>query len=149
MRKLYIAIFLFLLCNLSYANLPYFPLNFPRDEAAHYQDIPYTYTNLMEWWYFDGKLTTDDGRNFSYDITFFNPAQMSGGNPLMRQSLHMQIADIDNKKSYGMISNLSNAVKISTNKLYIIDGNDYLLKKVQQNGKDVYVMKAVANGRPT
>lgn len=142
MRKICISILLLFFCHLTYANLPYFPLTFPRDEAAHYKNIPYTFAQLIEWWYFNGKLTTDEGKNLSYDIALFNPA-ISIGNIITKPSLHMQIADLDNKKTYGTaIDYLPNAGKISTEKLDIIVNDDYSLQKKTLNGKEVYILKA-------
>lgn len=52
--------------SMAHASLPYVPLDFPRDEAAHYQNIPYSFDRLIEWWYFNGKLVTDEGRHLSF-----------------------------------------------------------------------------------
>ncbi len=142
MRKTCIAIFLLLFCHLTYANLPYFPLTFPRDEAAHYKNIPYTFNQLIEWWYFNGKITTDEGKNLSYDIALFNPA-ISIGNVITKPMLHMQIADLDNQKSYGIATDYPpNTGKVSLDKLDIKINDDYSLQKKTQKGKEVYILKA-------
>ena len=39
-------------------------LEFPRDHASH-PDYK------IEWWYYTGNLTADDGRRFGYQVTFF------------------------------------------------------------------------------
>jgi predicted secreted hydrolase len=39
------------------------PLKFPRDEQKH--------NHIIEWWYFNGNLETQDGRSFSYMNTLF------------------------------------------------------------------------------
>lgn len=143
MRRL---LFLFaLLCsNAIYASLPYYPVVFPRDEGAHYKNIPYSFNHLIEWWYFNGKLTTDEGVNFGYDIAFFNPAmKFSNGTVITRPSLHMQLSNLDSKKSYGTATDYKiNTGALSTEKLDIHLNNDYLLQKVNINGKDIYILKA-------
>ncbi len=41
-----------------------YTLQFPRDHGNHpdYQ---------IEWWYYTGNLSSDDGRRFGYQVTFF------------------------------------------------------------------------------
>jgi hypothetical protein len=149
MRKICMAVFLLFVCNITYANLPYFPLTFPRDEAAHYKSIPYTFNQLIEWWYFNGKITTDEGKDFSYDIALFNPA-ITLGNVITKPMLHMQIADFDNKKSYGTATDYPpNTGKFSTKKLDIIVNDDYSLQKKTLNGKEVYILKAEGHNGDT
>jgi predicted secreted hydrolase len=149
MRKICITIFLLFFCKLTYANLPYFPVTFPRDEAAHYKNVPYAFNQMIEWWYFNGKFTTDDGRNFSYDIALFNSA-MTFGTVITKPMLHIQIADLDNKKGYGTATAYPlNSGKISTEKLDIILNDDYSLHKEIRNGKEVYILKAVAHDGET
>lgn len=43
------------------------PWAFPRDHGAH-PDFQ------TEWWYYTGHLTTDDGRSYGYELTFFRRA---------------------------------------------------------------------------
>jgi len=43
---------------------PVDPISFPEDEAAHYWA-------QNEWWYYTGHLTSEDGREFGYQLTFF------------------------------------------------------------------------------
>lgn len=40
------------------------PLNFPEDLGAHRE-------YLTEWWYYTGNLSTDEGRQFGFQLTFF------------------------------------------------------------------------------
>jgi len=142
MKKICVTLFLVFFYHLTYANLPYFPLDFPRDEAAHYKNIPYTFSQLIEWWYFNGKVTTDDGKHLSYDIAMFNPAIILGSSTITKPILHLQIADLDNKKSYGTMTNYPfNGGTFSTDKLDITTDN-YFLYKTTSNGRDVYLLKA-------
>lgn len=136
-----------LLCyfQLAYAALPYVPITFPRDEAAHYKNVPYTFQNLIEWWYLNGKIITDDGKNLSYDVAFFNPA-VNQGSILTRPMLHIQVVDLDAKQTFGAAKMYSiNEGKISTEKLAIFIENDYSLSQVMQNNKLVYLLNAVGD----
>lgn len=143
MRKIFLIVFLLFFCHLSYANLPYFPLKFPRDEAAHYKNTPYDFNQLIEWWYFNGKITTTEGKNFSYDIALFNPAAAMRDGVITKPMLHMQLADIDNKKSYGTATSYpANTGKISTKSLNIVINDNYSLQKKTLNGKEIYILKA-------
>ncbi|KTD73708.1 lipocalin-like domain-containing protein [Legionella tucsonensis] len=129
--------------SMSHANLPYFPLDFPRDEAAHYQNIPYSFDRLIEWWYFNGKLVTDEGRHLSFDVALFNSAINVKGRVYTQPMLHMQVADLDNKIGYGVAKDyFLNEGKFATDKLNIILKNDYSLQKKIQQGKEVYLLKA-------
>ena len=42
----------------------------PQDEGAHYTDL--------EWWYFNGHLAAEDGREFSYHYVTFQSALLGG-----------------------------------------------------------------------
>jgi predicted secreted hydrolase len=120
MRHFLLGLILILFGNIAYASLPYYSLSFPRDEGAHFKNVPYAFNKLIEWWYFNGILKTDDGRSFSYDVAMFNPAF-----------------------SYGFSGEYPyNSGKFSTDKLDIKLGNDFLLRKNSKNGKDVYTLKA-------
>lgn len=138
-----VMLFLTLLySSLLYANLPYSPITFPRDEGAHYKNIPYDFTRLIEWWYFNGKLTTEDGRHFSYDIAFFNPA-LKIKKITTIPALDIQLVDLDNKKTYGTEHIYSpNTGPVSTEKLDITIADDYRLEKTVIEGKTVYLLKA-------
>ena len=142
MRHFLLGLILILFGNIAYASLPYYSLSFPRDEGAHFKNIPYAFSQLIEWWYFNGILKTDDGRSFSYDVAMFNPAFVSGS-VTTKPFLHIQIADLDNKKSYGFSGEYPyNSGKFSTDKLNIKLDNDFLLRKDSSNGKDIYILQA-------
>lgn len=143
MRKLFITFFLLLIYNVSYANLPYFELSFPRDEGAHHKDVPYTFEMLNEGWYLNGKLTTDKGKHFNYDISLVNLAFRFDENNLLSKAIAaIQITDLDNKKIHGvLIDFIPNVGEFSTDKLNIIIGDDYILQKISENGKDFYILK--------
>lgn len=141
-------IFLLFFCQVTFANLPYAPLVFPRDEAAHFSDVPYTFNRLIEWWYLNGTVTTDDNRHFGYDIALFNPAVMFN-KPLLSRvvvtepMLHMQVADLDNQKTYGVVTHyLPNTGHVSTKQLDIVIHKDYLLRKIILDGKEAYQLTA-------
>src|SRR5579871_848019 len=89
------------LLSFALLNLPYIPVNFPRDHAAHYTNVPYSFRHLIEWWYFNGHAYADDGKNISYDVALFNPALNQNGAVITLPILHIQVADLDQKKAYG------------------------------------------------
>jgi predicted secreted hydrolase len=136
----------FLLCLITtaaYANFPYYPLSFPRDEGAHTTNIPYKFKTLMEWWYINTKATTDDGKQISFDVAIFNPAASQMGHVISQPMLHLQFSDIENKKSVGTGKRYPlNAGKFSTEKLDITVDKDFEFHQVVKNGKPVYVLKA-------
>ena len=100
MRRIAVFFLLFIFSSVTCANLPYFPLEFPRDEGAHFKNIPYSFSRLIEWWYFNGFIETTDGHKFGYDVAIFHPA-INKDKIYAKPFLHIQIADLDNKKSYG------------------------------------------------
>lgn len=132
--------------SLATLNLPYFPIIFPRDHAAHYKNIPYTYRHLIEWWYFNGQAITDDGKSLSYDVAVFLPALNHADNHravITLPILHIQVADLDKKQAYGTSHFYPFlAGNISTNVLDIIINDDFTLREDTQNGKQVFILKA-------
>lgn len=143
MRQFAFYVLLALFTQNCFANLPYFPIEFPRDEGAHFQNTPYSFNRLIEWWYFNGKLTTDDGKHLSYDVAFFNAAAKMGGGIITKPMLHIQVADLDQQKAYGVSKNYPyNTGKISTSNLDFTIDNDYRLSKTTINGKEVYVLQS-------
>ncbi len=146
MQWMLIALF----TSMAHANLPYFPLDFPRDEAAHHQNIPYSFTHMIEWWYFNGKLVTDEGRHLSFDVALFNAAINVKGRVYTQPMLHMQLADLDNKIAYGVGKDyFVNEGKFDTEKLNIIVKNDYSLQKKGEKEKEVYLLNAEAHQNNT
>lgn len=118
----------FLSCS-AWANLPYHPIQFPRDDAAHHDNVPYPVKNMTEWWYYNGQLTTKSGRHFGYYLFFFNAYQ----NKSMLPGFYIQLTDIDNKKVYGkkmFFFNKKN-ISLSTQKLDLKYGKDLTLQKNQ------------------
>ena len=47
--------------------LPGYVYDFPRDHGSHDQFG-------LEWWYFTGHLSSESGRQFGYELTFFRKA---------------------------------------------------------------------------
>jgi predicted secreted hydrolase len=141
-KKLFPTIFLMMLISTTYANLPYYPIQFPRDDAAHYSNTPYSISNLTEWWYYSGKLVTSEGRKFGYFIAIFNihttkPVTLPTNSVLM-----MQITDIDKKKVYGTeVRYLEKVVNFNDERLSIHLGNDFSL----ENMNGFYILKEKAN----
>ena len=52
-------------------------MQLPRDEGIH--------LSPLEWWYFNGRLTTDTGQSFSYHFVTFQSALSSGITPRVAQ----------------------------------------------------------------
>src|SRR5262245_24971528 len=128
MRKFFFALWLIILSPFTYASLPYFPLSFPRDEGAHYKNVPYSYKELIEWWYINGKIKSDDGKNLSYDIALFNVAALNG--VITKPMLHIQVVDLDKKKTFGAEKEYPyNTGNVATDKLDIVVNDDYSLHK--------------------
>src|SRR5579862_9880525 len=140
MKKIFAAFVFFCLLTPAFASLPYFPINFPRDEGAHYKNVPYKYSLLTEWWYFNGRVVTDDGKKLSYDIALFNPAFNLVG--LIRQPIvDIQISKLDDKTALGTRKIYPlNSGTVSTDKLDIVLENDYSLKQIEHNGKKAFAL---------
>lgn len=113
------------------ANLPYHPIQFPRDDAAHYDNVPYPVNNMTEWWYYNGKLTSKNDRHFGFYLTYFYTQQNLHGHKLILPVIQMQLTDIDNKKVYGKQVEFLDKRKfsVSTQKLDVIYGKDFSLSK--------------------
>ncbi|HJN46069.1 MAG: carotenoid 1,2-hydratase [Acidobacteria bacterium] len=68
-------------------------LQFPRDHGSH-PDY------RIEWWYYTGNLSTDDGRRFGYQVTFFrigvDPAPVNPSRWAVRDLFmaHLAVTDI-------------------------------------------------------
>lgn len=119
--------FLMCLSFSAWGNLPYHPIQFPRDEAAHYANVPYPISKMTEWWYYNGKLTSKNGRHFGYYLFFFHASDNKGSLPVF----YVQLTDIDNKKVYGkrIVFFNKNKVSLSTEKLSLKYGNNLSLRK--------------------
>lgn len=145
-----IAISLLLFSTISCANFPYYPLQFPRDEAAHHENIPYSFQKMVEWWYYNGRAMSDDGKQLSFDVAIFNATSKWLGNNVTVPMLHIQVVDVDNKQAYGAkINYWPNTGNFSTKKLDIKVNNDYSLRKITMNGKTFYVLNASATENTT
>ncbi len=74
MRILLVALLL-ILTGLVRADIPAYPLEFPRDHAAHFENTPYTVpAYFLEWWYFSGEAEAIDGEKISFYISAFKMA---------------------------------------------------------------------------
>jgi predicted secreted hydrolase len=71
-----------------------YPLRFPRDHGSH-SDY------RIEWWYYTGNLSSDDGRRFGYQVTFFrigvDPAPANPSRWAVRDLFmaHLAVTDIE------------------------------------------------------
>lgn len=138
-KKLLLSSCLALSSLSAWANLPYYPIQFPRDEAAHQADVPYPVGTMSEWWYYNGKLTSTNGRQFGYYLSYNRFQVDFFGNKFVVPRLEIQITDIDNKVVYGtVLMPQENETEFSTNKLHIKFNNDITLNK-NQNTYEVNV----------
>lgn len=138
------------LSTTAMANLPYYPMQFPRDEGAHHEDVPYKFDQMLEWWYFNSIAQTDEGNQIGFSNMITNKTIKSDGKVITIPIMHLQVNDIDNKKTYGVqkIYQTSNK-SFSTRGLDIRVENDYQLKKTTISGEDAYVLKASGQSKDT
>jgi predicted secreted hydrolase len=116
--------------NLVWANLPYVPVQFPRDEAAHDKNVPYDYNRMTEWWYFNGKITTAEGRHFGYYISHIYMKLTISGTSIKIPLYTLQITDIDNQKVYGHTQLIpDNQCFFSDTRLDVSMGKEITLQK--------------------
>ena len=76
---------------------PDYRYKFPRDHASHTE-------YGIEWWYYTGNLSTEGGRRFGYQLTFFRvgvvPEQMNPSRWAVRDlyMAHLAISDIERQE---------------------------------------------------
>ncbi|MHB1948586.1 MAG: lipocalin-like domain-containing protein [Gammaproteobacteria bacterium] len=121
-----------LLMSLSaWANLPYYPLQFSRDEAAHFENVSYPVDTLTESWYYNGTLTSKTGRKLGYYVSFnyIYHARLR----LTLPSIQIQVTDIDNQKVYGKQLVLMHPItySIASSKLDIRYGKTFSLEQAE------------------
>lgn len=79
--------------------LPGYRFEFPRDNFSH-PDFQ------TEWWYTTGNLSTEDGRQFGFELTFFRQGvdrSLGKTNPWDVQDIylaHLALSDIDGQRFY-------------------------------------------------
>ncbi len=122
--KILLAVFLLLTTNYVFADLPYTPIQFPRDEGAHYANVPYSVGIMDEWWYYVGKITATDGHNFGYWVSYVSFTANLRGITIQIPMLQLQITDIDNQKVYNTTALFpASQTTLSTKTLAIQYGN--------------------------
>lgn len=139
-RLILLVISSLLITNSAWANFPYHPIQLPQDDRAHYENVPYPISNITEWWYYNGKLTTKNGRHFGYYLTYFYMQKNFHGHQFTLPVVQMQLTDIDNKKVYGKQVEFFDKKKfaISSEKLDLTYGTDFSLQK----DKNTYLVNA-------
>lgn len=142
-KKFWLLLSFLLLANASptFANVPYFPIQFPRDDAGHLSNTPYPVKNMSEWWYYSGKITTDKGRHFGYYLIIFNITKSILGKKISMPIYTLQLTDIDKNKVYGnLIYYPNNEAEFSTQQLDITLGKnkEITLQKIA----DTYALNA-------
>jgi predicted secreted hydrolase len=141
--KVKILILTLLMSNLASANLPYYPIQFPRDEGAHVSNIPYTYDRLIEWWYFNGLVHTKQGKTLAYDYAIFNVAINTAQGIVTKPMVHLQLMDLEKKKTYAASSDYTfNQGNFSTNFLDINLNKTYQLRQLSIINTRAYKLTA-------
>jgi predicted secreted hydrolase len=121
----------------AFANLPYVPIQFPRDEAAHYENVPYPVNTLSEWWYYNGDITTTNGKHFGYYLSYFYVKLDVYGETLFVPEFMLQLSDITDQSVYGGGELFpSEKTHFDTNVLNVSFNDKDTLKKVG----DAYVL---------
>lgn len=117
--------------SIALANLPYFPLKFPRDEGSHHDNIPYNYNDLLERWSLNGKLLSVDGDILGYHFSVYNTLYNDNGKIYSLPAVLMQVTDVKNKKSYSAFSSYPmNKVNFDYKDLHIqFDDSNYFEKE--------------------
>lgn len=130
--KMMILIIASLMSFNVWAKLPYYPIEFPRDEAAHFENVPYQgqFKKMMEWWYFNGTLVSKTGKKLGYYISFnymYEPTRN-----IMVPFIQFQVTDIDYQKVYAKQLFLLDpkTYSFSSTALDIHYGDKYSLQKI-------------------
>lgn len=131
--KKLITLVIILFSQSALANLPYYPIVFPRDDAAHNGNTPYPVTNMTEWWYYNGKFTTMDGRNFGYCVFYLYVQQIKNGQKILYPMVYFLLTDIDKQKVYKFLTHDLSITELDVNNLNVAFGNDFKLRLDQNN----------------
>ncbi len=80
-------------------------INFPKDENSH--------SHIIEWWYWNGHLKGDDGRDYAFMDCLFKADARKAKIPLLKAPLknfyfsHSILSDISRQKFYSIIDYIS------------------------------------------
>jgi predicted secreted hydrolase len=137
-----IFVFSIFVCHTAFANLPYFPIQLPRDDAAHDSNVPYSYDKLSEWWYANGKLTTNSGKHFAYFFSVTNFTKPNSKDKHFPPTLNFQLTDMDTNQTYWNLSLYPVAdTIISSEFFYLKLRDDLTMWKVD----DTYILQGDIN----
>lgn len=114
------------------AKLPYIPITFPRDEAAHYGNVSYadSVTDLTEWWYFNGKVKTWNNRNLGYYVSYMYQQKIIFGKKVRTPIFVIQFTDIDKQKMYGGSTKKLPIIELDTQNLNVNYGKSITLRNI-------------------
>lgn len=119
MRAIVIFICAILITTSSFANLPYYPLKFPRDEGSHHENIPYKFPYLIEKWTLSGKLISADNDQLDYHFSMID-LLMNDDQLYSMPVAIMQVTDIKKQKTYTILNQYSmNSVYFDSSDLRI------------------------------
>ncbi len=119
--------------TLSVANLPYYPIEFPRDDAAHFEHVRYPVSTMTEWWYYNGMFTTSNDRHFGYCVFYLYQQSEKNGTLQRAPMLYFLLTDIDQQKVYRLINTNLNITTLDTQKLNVAFGNQITLQRMDDS----------------
>ena len=131
MKMIFLNLLLFIFPLSLFANIPYTPIEFPRDDGGHIENVSYKYDQLTEWWYYNGIVESAKGNRFGYMVSAFTYTKKFKLFQPKVPFVHIQLSDLTNKTTYGCRKRFSwSNVSISTKKLDINYGDELIAKRM-------------------
>lgn len=132
------------------ADLPYHPIEFPRDGGGHFTNTPYESEQMLEWWYYNGKLESTDGEELSYECAIFQMKMpLPTGDVIIEHWSHLIVADQEKSLVYFNDANFTpETANVSNEKLDINYGDQFQLKRetVANSNHSINNLKCAVTG---
>ena len=114
------------------ANLPYYPLEFPRDEGGHFDNTPYQSPMMLEWWYLNGDLESRRGDALAFELAIFAlRIPLPDGSYQYQHWSHLHVTNLDEQRQVaGQAVFPPSDVSISTTRLNISYGDSVSLRRM-------------------
>jgi predicted secreted hydrolase len=118
------------------------PINFPADEAPHH--------DLSEWWYYTGHLKTESGKEYGFELVFFQGVR--GQNPV-GYAAHFAITD-HRRGSFSFFEKVDSSLRVQGDGRYQLavggwrmggEGDDHYL---QADGGDYAIDLKLHSAKP-
>ncbi len=100
------------------------PISLPADEAAH--------DNLSEWWYYTGHLKTESGKEYGFELVFFQGVR--GQNPV-GYAAHFAITD-HQRRAFSFDEKVDQTLRVQGDGRYQLSVGDW---KMGGEGDDHYL----------